>query len=119
VLAQAFASTVLVDLQGKPWQPSSFPTFVITACCPFSEPLDDAANLALHRSLQRRLQKLLGVSMEEIIGQSPDGSWRELSWAIVGISEQQAIDLGRLYYQWAIFRFDEEGRSILSCWKEE
>ena len=57
--------------------------------------------------------------MEEIIGQSPDGSWKELSWAIVGISEQQAIGLGRLYYQWAIFRFDEEGRSILGCWKEE
>jgi hypothetical protein len=119
MLTQAFASTVLVDLQGKPWQPSSFPTFVITACCPFSEPLDDAANLSLHRSLQRRLQKLPGVSMEEIIGQSPDGSWKEPSWAVSGISEQQAIDLGRLYYQWAIFRFDEEGRSILGCWKEE
>jgi len=77
MLTQAFASTVLVDLQGKHWQPSSFPTFIITACCPLSEPLDEAANLALHRSLQKRLQKLPGVSMEEIIGQSPDGSWKE------------------------------------------
>ena len=118
MLAQVFASTVLVDLQGKPWQPSSFPTFVITACCPFSEPLDDAANLALHRSLQRRLQKLPGVSMEEVVGMAPDGSWKELSWAVAGISEQQAIDLGRLYYQWAIFRFNEQGRAILGCWQD-
>ena len=118
MLAQAFASTVFVDLQGKPWQPSSLPTFVITACCPFAEPLDDATNIALHRSLQRRLQKLSGASMEEIIGQSPDGIWKELSWAIAGISEQQAIDLGRLYCQWAIFRFDEQGRTILSCWQD-
>lgn len=116
MLFQAFASTVLVNLQGKPWQPSSFPTFVITACCPFSEPLDEAANLALHRSLQKRFQKLPGVSMEEVVGRSPDGSWQELSWAVTGISEQQAIDLGRLYCQWAIFRFDEQSRAVLSCW---
>jgi len=118
VLAQAFASTVLVDLQGKPWQPSSFPTFVITACCPFSEPLDDAANLSLHRSLQRRLQKLPGVSMEEVVGRSPDGSWQEPSWAVTGISEQQAIAFGTHYCQWAIFRFDEQGRTVLSCWQD-
>ena len=117
MLTQAFASTVLVDLQGKHWQPSSFPTFIITACCPLSEPLDEAANLALHRSLQKRLQKLPGVSMEEVVGRSPDGSWQELSWAVVGISEQQAIDLGMLYYQWAIFRFDADERTIIDCWK--
>jgi hypothetical protein len=123
VLAQAFASTTIVNAQGRPWQPSCFPTFVITACCPFSEPLDDAANLILHRSLQKQLKRLLGRpqsegTMEEVVGQSPDGSWKELSWAVTGISEQQAIDLGTLYYQWAIFRFDEEGRTILGCWQD-
>jgi len=134
VLAQAFASTIIVNAQGKSWQPSCFPTFVITACCPFSEPLDDAANLALHRSLQKRLQQLSKASMpeqssgrehqqmflmEEVVGMAPDGSWKELSWAVTGISEQQAIGLGTLYYQWAIFRFDEQGRTVLNCWKEE
>ena len=55
--------------------------------------------------------------MEEVVGRSPDGSWQELSWAVVGISEQQAIDLGMLYYQWAIFRFDADERTIIDCWK--
>lgn len=123
MLAQAFASTIIVNAQGKPWQPSCFPTFVISACCPFSEPLDDATNLILHRSLQKQLKRLLGRpqsegTMEEVVGQSPDGSWKELSWAVTGISEQQAIGLGTLYYQWAIFRFDEEGRTILGCWQD-
>lgn len=118
---QAFASAVLVNAQGEPWQPSVLPTFVISACCPFSEPLDDAANLALHRSLQKRLKKLLGrpqaqCTMEEVVGQSPDGSWQEPSWAVTGISEKEAVGLGTLYYQWAIFRFDENGRSLVKCW---
>lgn len=118
MLAQAFASTVLVDLQGKPWLPSVLPTFVITACCPFSEPLDDVANLSLHRSLQRRLQQIPGVSMEEVVGRSPDGSWQEPSWGVTGISEKEAVGLGTLYCQWAIFRFDDNGRAIIDCWKE-
>lgn len=113
---QAFASAVLVNAQGDPWQPSVLPTFVISACCPFSEPLDDAANLALHRSLQKRLQRLSEASMEEVVGRSPNGSWKELSWAVTGISEKEAVGLGTLYYQWAIFRFDENGRSLVKCW---
>lgn len=122
MLAQAFASAVVLNAQGLPYQPSSFPTFVISACCPFSEPLDDAANLALHRSLQKRLKKLLGrpqaqCTMEEVVGQSPDGSWKEISWAVTGISEEEAVGLGTLYYQWAIFRFDEQGRTVLNCWQ--
>lgn len=118
MLAQAFASAVVLNAQGLPYQPSSFPAFVISACCPFSEPLDDAANLALHRSLQRRLQQIPGVSMEEVVGRSPDGSWQEPSWAVTGISEEQAIAFGTHYCQWAIFRFDDNGRAIIDCWKE-
>ena len=121
MLAQAFASAIVLNAQGQPYKPSSFPAFVISACCPFSEPLDDVANLALHRSLQRRLQQLLGrpqarCKMEEVVGRSPDGSWKELSWAVTGISEKEAVGLGTLYYQWAIFRFDENGRSLVKCW---
>ena len=55
--------------------------------------------------------------MEEVVGQSADGSWKELSWAVAGIDEEEAIALGRLFYQWAIFRFDDNGRTLLYCYE--
>lgn len=54
--------------------------------------------------------------MEEVVGMAADGSWQEPSWAVSGISEEQAIALGQQYQQWAIFRFDEQGRTVVDCW---
>jgi hypothetical protein len=61
------------------------------------------------------LLELLGAPHEEIIGQSPDKTWQEPCWAIYGVTERQALALGRLYWQWAVFRFDEQGRTVLAC----
>lgn len=116
-LKQAFAVTTIVDLKANKWKPSVFPSFVISGACPFSSPLDQAVNGACHRALQRRLQLIPGVSMEEVVGQSVDGSWKELSWAVAGIDEEEAIALGRLFHQWAIFRFDDNGRTLLYCYE--
>ena len=112
-LRQAFENTVLLS-SGSPWEPSSLPCFVISACCPYSLPFNSARDSALHREMKGRLE-LLGASHEEIIGQSPDRVWQEPCWAIYGITEGQAKRLGRLYQQWAVFRFDEQGRTVLAC----
>jgi hypothetical protein len=112
-LRQAFESTVLLS-SGSPWEPSSLPCFVISACCPYSLPFNSVRDSALHREMKGWLE-LLGASHEEIIGQSPDGAWQEPCWAIYGITEGQAKRLGRLYQQWAVFCFDEQGRTVLAC----
>ena len=114
-LWQAFEKAIVVSSSGSPWEPSSLPCFVISACCPFGQPFDSARDIASHLSLKTLLKGLPGVICEEVVGQSPDGSWQEPSWAVYGINQEQAIALGRIYLQWAIFRFDEAGRAVLAC----
>lgn len=114
-LGAAFAAAIIVDRQGQPWRPSALPSFVISAYCPFSGPPNALLDQPSHRSLGRRLKRL-GAAMEEVVGMAADGSWQELSWAVSGISEEQAIALGQRYKQWAIFRFDEQGRTVVDCW---
>ncbi len=113
-LWQAFESAIIVFPSGSPWEPSSLPCFVISVCCPFSLPYDPARDSALHREMKGWLE-LLKTPHEEIVGRSIDGQWQEPCWAIYGITEGQAKRLGRLYQQWAVFRFDEKGRTVLAC----
>ena len=116
-LRQAFESAIILSSSGSPWEPSVLPCFVISACCPYSNtsPLHRFLGAPPHESLRRCLKELPGAVYEEVVGQSPDGSWQEPSWAVYGINEEQAIALGRIYLQWAIFRFDEAGRAVLAC----
>jgi hypothetical protein len=113
-LWQAFNSAIITSPAGSPWEPSSLPCFIVSACCPFSQPFVAARDQALHSSMERLLEGLAGA-YEEVVGQSADGQWKEPSWAIYGITEGQALDLGRLYQQWAVFRWDENGRVVLAC----
>jgi hypothetical protein len=71
-LWQAFESAIIVFPSGSPWEPSSLPCFVISACCSYSLPFNSARDSALHSEMKGWLE-LLGASYEEIIGQSPDG----------------------------------------------
>jgi len=116
-LRQAFESAIILSSLGSLWEPSALPCFVISACCPCSNtsPLHRLLDAPLHESLCKHLEKLPGAAYEEVVGQSPDGSWQEPSWAVYGINEEQAIALGRVYLQWAIFCFDEAGRVVLAC----
>lgn len=111
---QAFESAIIVSPLGSPWEPSSLPCFIVSACCPYSLPFDSARDSALHCEMKGWLE-LLEAHHEETIGQSPDNDWQEPCWAIYGITEGQALALGRLYYQWAVFRFDGQGRTVLAC----
>jgi len=110
----AFESAIIVSPSGSPWEPSSLPCFVVSACCPFSLPYDSARDSALHYEMNDLLE-LLEAHHEEVIGQSPDKAWQEPCWAIHGITEGQALALGRLYCQWAVFRFDDQDRTVLAC----
>jgi len=111
---QAFNSAIITSPTGSPWEPSSLPCFIVSACCPFSQPFVASRDQVLHSSRETLLEGLAGA-YEEVVGQSADGQWKDPSWAIYGITEGQALDLGRLYQQWAVFRWDDQGRVVLAC----
>ena len=116
-LWQAFERTIIVSpATGAPWAPSSssLPCFIVSACCPYSLPFDSARDSALHREMKGLLE-LLGAHYEEVVGQSPNKAWQEPCWAIYGITEGQALALGRLYQQWAVFRWRSNGREVIAC----
>jgi hypothetical protein len=110
----AFESAIIVSPSGSPWEPSSLPCFIVSACCPYSLPFNSARDSARHHGMKGLLE-LLEAPHEEIMGHAPDGSWQEPCWAIYGITEGQALALGRLYYQWAVFRWGSNGREVVSC----
>jgi hypothetical protein len=114
---QEFEQTVFTTADGKPWHYHyDSPLFVITACCPYSIDIDHQFNRELHELLQWHLNSTFpSASLQEIIGCSADGQWQEPSWAVAGISEDQALEAGRVFHQWAIFKLNGQERQVLRC----
>lgn len=113
-----YGTAEIVDTNGKPWAGSAslpFPLFIITAHNPYSIKTLSINHL-LHDCLRAFVSsRFPAASWEPVIGQSVDGQWKELSLAISGISQQQAIQVGEHFAQWAIFRLDEQGLAVLRC----
>lgn len=115
-----FEQTTFTTVDGQAWHYNELlyqsPLFVITACCPYSIDIDHQCNYDLHQRLKQHLDLRFPLaSIEEIIGRSVDGQWQELSWAVTGIDKHQALAMGRMFHQWAIFSFDQGERSVLRC----
>ena len=115
-----FEQTTFTSVHGQAWHYSKSlcqsPLFVITACCPYSIDIDHQSNRHLHQQLKQHLDSRFPLaSSEEIIGRSADGQWQELSWAVTGIDKHQALAIGRMFHQWAIFGFDQGERLVLRC----
>ncbi|MDO9233257.1 MAG: DUF3293 domain-containing protein [Methylotenera sp.] len=74
----------------------------VTACNPFSHPVDDATNADRQAALVREL-KARSLSFIEGVGQHPSGNWPgEPSYLVLGLSLEVAKALGRKYEQNAI-----------------
>jgi Protein of unknown function (DUF3293) len=90
------------------------PIFVLTATNPNRRVLDgpenDARNEALRRDLLDR-----GAVVYSAIGASPDGSWEEKSWAVVGMGRRAARKLGKTWEQEAIFELRGDRQIVLGC----
>jgi hypothetical protein len=117
---EEFEQTVFTTTEGKPWHChyalDTLPLFVITACCPYSIDIDHQFNCELHGLLQWHVRSAFpSASLEEIVGCSADGQWQELSWAVTGINEDQALEVGRVFHQWAIFKLNGKERQVLRC----
>ena len=74
----------------------------VTACNPFSHPVDDATNADRQAALLREL-KARSLTFIEGVGQHPSGNWPgEPSYLVLGLSLEAAEALGQRYEQNAI-----------------
>jgi Family of unknown function (DUF6308)/Protein of unknown function (DUF3293) len=90
------------------------PIHVITAWNPGegrpSREENDDANFRLHDDIRS-----LGCIPLPALGSDPDSDHAEESWAVFGLEDDQAMDLGRRYGQVAVFRVSEARQTVLGC----
>ena len=88
-----------------PWElPVSF--HVITAWNPHARRLPPSENAERNEALRKALAEL-GANAGNITGSSPDGTWQEPGFAVVGLTREEALDIARAYDQIAIFEVEE------------
>lgn len=110
----AFSAAILSLPSGKAWAPATLPAFIISGQNPLCIPQSQQQNAMLHHSLRNYLDRLFpACKKEEIIGQSPDGSWKEDCWAVYGLTMEEAKAIASLFSQEAIFYFGSNGREII------
>ncbi|SIT37418.1 conserved hypothetical protein [Paraburkholderia piptadeniae] len=74
----------------------------ITACNPFSQTLDDAANVGRQHALARELSQR-GLTFVDAIGRHPSNGWPgEPSFLVLGVSVEDAKALGMQFGQNAV-----------------
>ena len=79
----------------------------ITACNPYSQPLDDTANAVRQRQLVQWIEAR-GLPYAQGTGESSDGSWKpEPSYLVGGVSLQDAQTLGQQLAQNALIWCEE------------
>lgn len=118
----AFASAVVrVELAGGPAVltpradgagefPFDRPVHIITAYNPAGIETDGATNQRRHDEFGRRLAS---HSVVETTGSAPDGSMAEPGYAVLHISLDEALELGREFGQRAIYRWTAESLTIV------
>ena len=115
-------ATVLLEVEHP--RPGQTPTHVaeehdaivhvITAWNPSSTLVDEIRNAEADDLLRAELVALDAV-LHRCTGSNPDGSWREEGWAIVGLTRDDALAVGRRYGQDAIYEATKDGLLIVWC----
>lgn len=104
--------TVQPDLLPErfPW---NHPVHVITAWNPgvvCSVEQNQLANAELEAALRASGHQVYAAE-----GRSIDGSWVEESYAVEGLSRDEAIAIGRRFSQLAIFEITDVGVDVIAC----
>jgi len=107
----------LIPIADSPLIDQAATIHVITAWNPGDErptPAEnDAANARLFDELADR-----GLSPMRAIGADPDSPHFEESWAVEGLTDDDAREIGAKYGQVAIFRFSGRAQAVLSCFED-
>jgi hypothetical protein len=78
-----------------------------------SQEINDAQNALLRADMVA-----LGVQPLEALGSDPTSKHSEKSWAAAGMTDGQAIELGKKYEQVAVFRINGSRQTVLGCFEE-
>ena len=87
--------------------PLKTPIHVITACNPLGKVLTDNKNIRHNQSLQKHIEQL-SLEYKHVTGRSPSGDWQEASFAISGLTRDEACELAQVFDQRAIFELNED-----------
>ncbi|MBT7691098.1 MAG: DUF3293 domain-containing protein [Gemmatimonadales bacterium] len=93
---------------GWPW---AQPVWVVTAHNPGGTVCSTNWNRGANTSLRNSLKKQ-GIEFVRATGRSPDRTWSESGYALVGISKSQALTIARQCGQLAIFRLHNWRRTV-------
>ena len=120
IAALYLKTEVLINEDGElmPIQQSrplvSGPVHVITAWNPGDQRPTDQANRAANRELFEQLV-MHGLEPVRAVGQDPDSSHAEESWAVLGTTDDIARKLGAQFGQVAVFRITTGSQTVLAC----
>ena len=120
IAALYLKTKVLIDEDGQlvPIQRSrllaSGPVHVITAWNPGDQRPTDQTNRSANQAL---LEQLAACGLEPVraVGQDPDSSHAEESWAVSGTTDDIARELGAQFGQVAVFRITTGSQTVLAC----
>ena len=90
---------------------------VITAWNPGDERPGNEINEARNEQLRADISAR-GLEALETLGSDPNSPHAEKSWAVVGLTDEVAIELGKKYGQVAIFRITQSLQSVIGCLSE-
>lgn len=94
------------------------PIHVITAHNPHGREASEGDNRRAHRELLAQLDSM-DVEHHPAAGADPKWLHVEPSVAVLGISRPEAVELGRRFQQEAIFEWDADALTVVSCTSEE
>lgn len=120
---EAFAATEIIGLEDPPliWAgrgatslPLMEPVHVITAQNPHERVLHDSLNGERHRLLHRYLSlRFPRTALVDVVGRSLIGPWAEASWAIGGLSREDALAVAERFQQRAIFELTDKTMLVI------
>ena len=88
--------------------------YVITAWNPPNVPRTAIENDRANESLRSEIESR-GLKVFNARGSDPKSPYFEDSWAVVGLAEEEAILLGLMFEQVAIFRITRNRQAVLGC----
>lgn len=90
---------------------------VLTAWNPGDERPSNSENESANERLRSRIIDR-GLECFRAVGRDPDSTHEEMSWAVEGLTDKEARELGRDFGQVAVFRLLGDSQTVLGCGAE-
>jgi hypothetical protein len=116
IISNEAPSTVFAG-SGATRLPISTPAHVISAQNPYEHFLGEEENFRRTEILGRYLRSKPEVEdLVRVFGRStdPNSTWKEECWAVSGLNRSQAVEIGSLFQQRAIFELTEDSIIVIS-----